>query len=58
MEVKIFVNINRGDDDEFLEYIGIGFFGKIFDILSKYFVVERVFKVMLGEKKVWVFILF
>lgn len=54
MEAKIFANINRGDDDEFSEYTGTGFFGKIFDISSKHLAAERVSKATLGEKKAWV----
>lgn len=51
MEAKIFANINSGDDDEFSEYTGAGFFGKIFDISSKHLAAERVSKATLGEKK-------
>jgi len=51
MEAKIFANINRGDDGEFSEYTGAGFFGKIFDISSKHLAAERVSKATLGEKK-------
>lgn len=57
MEAKIFANINRGDDDEFSEYTGAGFFGKIFDISSKHLAAESVSKATLGEKKAWVPIL-